>query len=83
MSEEARQKVKHLLSEVPENLLDITYKTYHNSDNYSCNGETTVRAYKDSIQHTWYFPNCKAGVPDSVVDFATKSVEAAAYLYSQ
>lgn len=83
LSDSALQKVKHLLSEVPENLMSLRDTTYHNSQNYACHGSTTVRAYKDSVRYIWYFPNCPNGVPDSVVDFATKAVEAAAYLYTQ
>lgn len=83
MSEDNRKEVQHLLTEVPENLLNIKDTTYHNSASGSCKGSTTIRAYKNGIKHTWYFPNCKNGVPDSVVEYATKSVTAASYLYNE
>lgn len=71
LSQDKYNKVKHLLNEVPAQLLKESGSNYNNSTIVD-GGTTTVIAYKNGTTYTWSFYEATQGMDDYVKTFADK-----------
>lgn len=74
LSADKYNEVKHLLNEVPAQLLKEN-NTYYTSNAVVDAGGITVRAYYQGTTYTWYFYAYTDDMPDYVKTFADKAFD--------